>query len=72
MLIFYLIDAGREYLDQLCGLLYDLLRPHIIHLIHLETLAELCFILRVEMIEEHVNNNRIALIPTCIRYSMRY
>lgn len=50
--------TGREYLDQLCGLLYDLLRPHIIHLIHLETLAELCFILRVEMIEEHVNNNR--------------
>ena len=49
----------RDYLDQLCGLLYDLLRPHIIHSNHLETLAELCFILRVEMIDEHVNNNRI-------------
>ena len=48
-------------MDQLCGLLYDLLRPHIIHSNHLETLAELCFILRVEMIDEHVNNNRIKL-----------
>nr|CAG4649154.1 EOG090X02EM [Scapholeberis mucronata] len=46
-----------DYLDQLCGLLYDLLRPHIIHSDHLETLAELCFIFRVEMIDEHVNNN---------------
>nr|CAG4641520.1 EOG090X02EM [Eurycercus lamellatus] len=46
-----------DYLDQLCGLLYDLLRPHIIHSNHLETLAELCFILRVEMIDEHVNQN---------------
>nr|CAG4642358.1 EOG090X02EM [Evadne anonyx] len=52
----------EEYLDQLCGLLYDLLRPHIIHLIHLETLAELCFILRVEMIEEHVTNNPEQLV----------
>lgn len=46
-------------MDQLCGLLYDLLRPHIIHSNHLETLAELCFIFRVEMIDEHVNNNRM-------------
>ncbi|XP_045025748.1 conserved oligomeric Golgi complex subunit 3 isoform X2 [Daphnia magna] len=47
----------EDYMDQLCGLLYDLLRPHIIHSNHLETLAELCFILRVEMIDEHINNN---------------
>ncbi|XP_046649616.1 conserved oligomeric Golgi complex subunit 3-like isoform X2 [Daphnia pulicaria] len=46
-----------DYMDQLCALLYDLLRPHIIHSNHLETLAELCFILRVEMIDEHINNN---------------
>nr|CAG4644622.1 EOG090X02EM [Leptodora kindtii] len=45
------------YTDELCDLLYDTLRPHIIHINHLETMAELCFILRVEMIEEHVNNN---------------
>ena len=47
-----------DFLDQLCSLLYDVLRPHIIHSNHLETLAELCFILRVEMIDEHVSNNR--------------
>jgi hypothetical protein len=49
---------SSDYMDQLCALLYDLLRPHIIHSNHLETLAELCFILRVEMIDEHINNNR--------------
>lgn len=47
-----------DYLDQLCLVLYDLLRPHIIHSNHLETLSELCFILRVEMIDEHVKQNR--------------
>nr|CAG4647727.1 EOG090X02EM [Moina brachiata] len=50
-------DALDVYLDQLCSVLYDLLRPHIVHSNHMETLAELCFILRVEMIEEQVNNS---------------
>ena len=49
------------YLDQLCAVLYDLLRPHIVHSNHMETLAELCYILRVEMIEEQVNNSRKTL-----------
>ncbi|XP_064615702.1 conserved oligomeric Golgi complex subunit 3-like [Liolophura sinensis] len=46
-----------EMLEKLCNNLYDVFRPLIIHINHLETLAELCSILKVEMIEEHVKNN---------------
>ncbi|XP_072946658.1 conserved oligomeric Golgi complex subunit 3 [Epargyreus clarus] len=49
--------ALTEYLQSLCNGLYETLRPHIIHINHLETLAELCVILRVEVIEEQVNND---------------
>jgi len=45
-------------MDGLCGSLYDILRPIIIHVNHLETLAELCTILRYEMLEEQVPLNR--------------
>jgi hypothetical protein len=48
----------RSYLEGLCTTLYDVLRPFIIHINHLETLAEVCSILRLEMLEEHVQNNR--------------
>ena len=44
-------------LSEFCNLLYDNLRSRIIHIIHLETLAELVTILKVEMIEEHVKNS---------------
>nr|CAB3232543.1 conserved oligomeric Golgi complex subunit 3 [Phallusia mammillata] len=47
----------HEMLLRLCGNLYDLLRPLIIHVYHLETLAELCTILKTEMIDDHVQNN---------------
>ncbi|KAL0851495.1 hypothetical protein ABMA28_007287 [Loxostege sticticalis] len=47
----------EEYLQSLCNGLYETLRPHIIHINHLETLAELCVILRVEVIEEQVSND---------------
>ncbi|GAB1606416.1 conserved oligomeric Golgi complex subunit 3-like isoform X1 [Argonauta hians] len=46
-----------EMLEKLCTNLYDVFRPLIIHINHLETLAELCAILKIEMIEEHVQNN---------------
>ncbi|PSN56138.1 Conserved oligomeric Golgi complex subunit 3 [Blattella germanica] len=45
------------YLEGLCTTLYDVLRPFIIHINHLETLAEVCSILRLEMLDEHVQNN---------------
>ncbi|KAG7282896.1 hypothetical protein CRUP_018396 [Coryphaenoides rupestris] len=46
-----------ELLERLCLSLYDMLRPLIIHVIHLETLAELCAILKNEMLDDHVHNN---------------
>lgn len=51
-------DLLLGYMQGLCSLLYDQLRPCIIHINHLETLAEICGILRVEMLEEHVHHNR--------------
>lgn len=49
------------FLEGLCTSLYDTLRPIIIHINHLETLAEVCSILRLEMLEEHVQGNSSAL-----------
>ncbi|XP_033760571.1 conserved oligomeric Golgi complex subunit 3-like isoform X2 [Pecten maximus] len=46
-----------EMLEHLCNSLYDMFRPLIIHINHLETLSELCSILKIEMLEEHVQNN---------------
>ncbi|XP_040197208.1 conserved oligomeric Golgi complex subunit 3 isoform X2 [Rana temporaria] len=46
-----------ELLEKLCLSLYDVLRPLIIHIVHLETLSELCGILKIEMLEDHVQNN---------------
>ncbi|XP_050079211.1 conserved oligomeric Golgi complex subunit 3 [Anopheles maculipalpis] len=42
------------YMEGLCTILYDTLRPYIIRIDHLETLAEICSILKVEMLDEHV------------------
>ena len=43
----------RAFLDGLCVLFYDTVRPLIINLQHLETLSELTSILRTEMLEHH-------------------
>uniref|UniRef100_A0A6A7G0E7 Conserved oligomeric Golgi complex subunit 3 n=3 Tax=Hirondellea gigas TaxID=1518452 RepID=A0A6A7G0E7_9CRUS len=50
-----------DFLDELCTALYDGLRPLIIHIDHLETLSELCSILRRGMIEEHLQSNPVQL-----------
>lgn len=55
---FFNFFFNRSYLEGLCTILYDTLRPFIIHINHLETLAEICSILRVEMLDEHVQHNR--------------
>lgn len=46
-----------SYMEGLCTILYDTIRPFIVHINHLETLAEICSILRVEMLNEHCHNN---------------
>uniref|UniRef100_A0A4W3J795 Conserved oligomeric Golgi complex subunit 3 n=1 Tax=Callorhinchus milii TaxID=7868 RepID=A0A4W3J795_CALMI len=46
-----------ELLEKLCISWYDVFRPLIIHVNHLETLSELCGILKNEMLEDHVHNN---------------
>ena len=43
----------EEFLETLCLILYDNLRPLIIHITHLETLAELTSILRNEVVGQH-------------------
>ncbi|XP_056610579.1 conserved oligomeric Golgi complex subunit 3 isoform X1 [Triplophysa dalaica] len=50
-----------ELLEKLCLSLYDVLRPLIIHVVHLETLSELCGILKNEMLEDHVQNSVVQL-----------
>ncbi|CAL4079474.1 unnamed protein product, partial [Meganyctiphanes norvegica] len=52
-----------NFLQGLCVGLYDVLRPLLIHIDHLETLSELCNILRRGMIEEHIQSNPTQLAP---------
>ncbi|XP_068626505.1 conserved oligomeric Golgi complex subunit 3 [Battus philenor] len=59
--------ALDEYLQSLCNGLYETLRPQIIHINHLETLAELCVILRVEVIEEQVNDPALNALGVAAR-----
>ncbi|XP_014239429.1 conserved oligomeric Golgi complex subunit 3 [Cimex lectularius] len=54
-------DIFTTYLESLCVCLYDKTRPLVIHMKHLESLAELCSILHLEMIQEQVNANEEAL-----------
>jgi conserved oligomeric Golgi complex subunit 3 len=48
---------NRKFLEELCLILYDRLRPIIIHVVHIETLAELCSILKTEILLDNVKKN---------------
>jgi len=50
------------FLEELCVMLYDCLRPVIIHLEHLETLADLCGIQRSGVLE-HLQSSPLPLAP---------
>ncbi|UYV62274.1 COG3 [Cordylochernes scorpioides] len=52
----------NEFLIKICGRFYDILRSVIVQIAHLETLAELCSILKVEMLDEHVNTGTKELV----------
>ncbi|XP_038049939.1 conserved oligomeric Golgi complex subunit 3-like isoform X2 [Patiria miniata] len=60
-LFFHFFSRQTDKLDTMLeGLsmsLYDVLRPLIIHINHLETLSELCSILHIEMLQDHVLTN---------------
>ncbi|XP_012280622.1 conserved oligomeric Golgi complex subunit 3 [Orussus abietinus] len=47
----------EDYLENLCISLYDMLKPFVVNINHLETLAEICCIFRIEMLDEHVQTN---------------
>ena len=52
-----LIEFGfSDFLDKICQKLYDTLRPVVIHLEHLESLSEICYILKNELIDENILN----------------
>ncbi|XKL61877.1 hypothetical protein PGB90_001710 [Kerria lacca] len=46
-----------DFLESMCSVLYDTMRPLVIHMKHMETLAEFCSILRVEILQDHVQHN---------------
>ena len=70
VLVCFIFFVHSELLEKLCLSLYDVLRPMIIHVIHLETLSELCGILKNEMLEDHVQNNGNSWMePDCFQVS---
>jgi hypothetical protein len=68
---FFSVDSPelKGLLESLCYTLYDVLRPVVIHINHLETLADLCSILKVEMLEECFSQKgqELAVFGTIVR-----
>lgn len=48
-----------EFTDQLCSNLYNKLRPIVIHLEHLESLSEMCNLIKFEFIEENLHQDEL-------------
>lgn len=46
-----------NFIESMCSILYDTMRPLVIHMKHMETLAEFCSILRIGILQDHVQNN---------------
>lgn len=57
----YLSYYSRSYIEELCTSLYDIVRPLVIHMQHLETLSELCTVLRNEVQEQILMNRELNL-----------
>ena len=73
----HVVDCGcRKFLDGQCVLLYDVLRPMFVQIRHLETLAELCSILRSEIMHEHVRSSRgvssLRFSAFCLRWHEQF
>ena len=60
-------------LENFCTILYDAFRPLIIHMNHMETLTELCSILKVNnrWNKHHHNNIHLYNIQRCSFYPFR-
>ena len=60
---FFQVDVGsyKSFLESICVILYDALRPLIINLGHLETLSELTSILKSEMLAYHCGDDPVHL-----------
>ena len=54
-------ELFKAFLDGICVLFYDTMRPLIVNLQHLETLSELTSIMRTEMLEYHCVNHPVHL-----------
>lgn len=56
------VHPFETFSEQMCRTLYDMLRPRIVHNPHLETLAELCTMIKIEMIENRCSLQMVASI----------
>ncbi|XP_026685642.1 zinc finger protein castor homolog 1-like [Diaphorina citri] len=56
--ISFLLKPLGVYIEELCTSLYDIVRPLVIHMQHLETLSELCTVLRHE-VQEQIQMNLV-------------